>query len=111
MAACLPGSCRDDGRSGEGLRAVAALCGGSRCGNGGVMSRWSRVGWLLLVVCVSLAWFAQMRVAEGRVIRAASVGTRLEQCANGTSGVADCTGSAWVRGDLNANKSLYREGD
>jgi hypothetical protein len=41
----------------------------------------------------------------------AAVGTRIEQCANGTSGVGDCAGNAWVTGNLNGNNSLYREGD
>jgi hypothetical protein len=70
-----------------------------------------RVRWLLLAAGVFVAWFAQMRVAEGRVTRDPSVGTRLEQCANSTSGVSDCAGSAWVRGNLNSNNSLYSEGD
>jgi hypothetical protein len=66
------------------------------------------------VAGVFVAWFAQMRVAEGRVVRG-PVGTTFEQCANGTSGVVDCTGSApplgWTTGDLNAQHSLYSEGD
>ena len=40
-----------------------------------------------------------------------SVGTSLEQCENGTSGIGECTGSAWITGNLNPNNSLYREGD
>src|ERR1700749_3956829 len=47
--------------------------------------------------------------------RAPAIGTRLEQCANRLNGttapINDCTGSAWVRGDLNRNNSVYREGD
>jgi len=40
-----------------------------------------------------------------------AIGTTLEQCQNGTSGIGDCTGSNWVTGNLNPNNSLYREGD
>ena len=35
----------------------------------------------------------------------------INQCANGPTGDADCTGSAWVTGSLNSGKSRYREGD
>jgi hypothetical protein len=42
-------------------------------------------------------------------------GTAPAQCANRENGpsnpVNDCTGSAWINGNLNSNKSLYREGD
>ncbi len=40
-----------------------------------------------------------------------SIGTTLDQCRNGTNGIGDCTGDAWVTGNLNPNNSLYREGD
>ena len=40
-----------------------------------------------------------------------NVGVSLEQCANAPSGIGDCTGAAWVSGNLNSSKSLYREGD
>jgi len=33
------------------------------------------------------------------------------QCANGPTGDESCTGSGWVTGSLNANRSRYREGD
>jgi hypothetical protein len=57
-----------------------------------------------LVVCLGLPGSAQNRVRS-------SIGTTLNQCENGTTGVADCTGSAWITGNLNPNNSLYREGD
>lgn len=65
----------------------------------------------VLVVAVGLvAWIAQMRLAEAQVPTAA-VGTSIQQCRNGTSGVSDCTGNGWVTGNLNAQNSLYGEGD
>jgi hypothetical protein len=73
------------------------------------MARSSRVRWLLLVLGVIVAWAAQTRPAEARV--KGNIGTSLEQCQNGTTGVVDCTGSAWITGDLNAQHSLYSEGD
>lgn len=42
-------------------------------------------------------------------------GTSPAQCANRENGpsnpINDCSGSAWINGNLNNNKSLYREGD
>jgi len=43
--------------------------------------------------------------------RAGSIGVRLEQCQNGTSGTGLCTGNNWITGNLNRNNSAYREGD
>ena len=43
--------------------------------------------------------------------RAPAIGTTLEQCQNGTSGIGSCMGSAWITGNLNRNNSSYREGD
>ena len=40
-----------------------------------------------------------------------SIGASIDQCANGESGIADCTGAAWINGNLNENKSLYKGGD
>ena len=40
-----------------------------------------------------------------------SIGASIDQCANGQSGIADCTGAAWITGNLNENKSLYKGGD
>jgi hypothetical protein len=40
-----------------------------------------------------------------------NIGASIDQCENLTSGIGDCTGSAWISGDLNAQHSLYREGD
>ena len=65
---------------------------------------------MLLVAAGLVAWIAQMRLAEAQVPTSA-VGTSIQQCRNGTSGVTDCTGNAWVTGDLNAQNSLYGEGD
>jgi hypothetical protein len=65
---------------------------------------------LLCGAGVLLVVLAGAQVAGAQRVRNA-VGTRLEQCENGTSGVGDCTGSAWITGALNSNKALYREGD
>src|SRR5262249_26156616 len=39
----------------------------------------------------------------------------MQQCANRENGTSspinDCTGSAWVKGNLNTNNSIYRQGD
>jgi hypothetical protein len=43
--------------------------------------------------------------------RAPAIGTTLEQCQNGTSGIGSCMASAWITGNLNRNNSSYREGD
>lgn len=70
--------------------------------------------WLgcLLVALALVAWFA----APGLARRTrANFGTAPAQCANRENGpsnpINDCTGSAWFTGNLNDNKSLYREGD
>jgi hypothetical protein len=59
---------------------------------------------------VVLVVLAGAQFAGAQRVRGA-VGTQFEQCENGTSGVGDCTGSAWITGALNSNKALYREGD
>ena len=41
----------------------------------------------------------------------AAIGVTIEQCANARTGTGDCTGSAWITGNLNPQHSLYREGD
>jgi hypothetical protein len=74
------------------------------------MGRSWRVRWLLLVAIGLVATLGQMPLAEGQV-PTSSVGTTIEQCKNGTSGVGDCTGSAWITGNLNGQKALYSEGD
>jgi hypothetical protein len=40
-----------------------------------------------------------------------NIGVSIDQCENQPSGIGDCTGQAWISGDLNAQHSLYREGD
>ena len=59
----------------------------------------------VLSACLALPGLARAQP------RAASIGTTLDQCQNGTSGIDDCTGNAWITGDLNPNNALYREGD
>ena len=53
--------------------------------------------------------------AAPAVLPRGTFGTAPAQCANRESGpsnpINDCTGSAWINGNLNSNKSLYREGD
>ena len=67
--------------------------------------RWPRS---VVVGLALLAWLTLPAIARAQ---AGSIGTTLNQCQNGTSGTGDCTGSAWVTGNLNPNNSLYREGD
>jgi hypothetical protein len=74
----------------------------------GVVHRHTWLG-CLVVMLATLAWFAAPGLA--RRAKASHIGTQLEQCENGASGGGDCTGTAWIRGDLNRNKSLYRQGD
>lgn len=70
--------------------------------------------WLgcLIVALALVAWFAAPGLARST---RATFGTAPAQCANRENGpsnpINDCTGSAWVTGNLNDNKSLYREGD
>ena len=66
----------------------------------------------LVVAVAVVAWFAAPGLAR-RV--GGTFSTTMQQCANrqnGTTGpINDCTGSAWVKGDLNTNDSVYRQGD
>jgi hypothetical protein len=74
----------------------------------------------LVLALALLAWAAPSGSARRpRALR--NVGTTLEQCANGTTGIGSCTGTltrriardntGWITGDLNQNNSLYSEGD
>jgi hypothetical protein len=56
-----------------------------------------------LVVLALLACVAGARGASG-----GSIGASIDQCANETRGIGDCTGAAWINGNLNENKSLYK---
>lgn len=66
----------------------------------------------LVVALVLLVFFAAPGFA--RRVRG-TFGTTMQQCANRengtTSPINDCTGKAWVTGDLNTNNSVYRQGD
>jgi hypothetical protein len=74
----------------------------------GGTQRWARSAGagLALLACLALPAIAR---AQG------SIGTRLEQCANRANGttspINDCAGGYWVRGNVNRNSGLYREGD
>src|SRR5215468_67091 len=61
---------------------------------------------VLLVVVGAVALPAGAQLPQLR-----NIGVSIDQCENQTSGIGDCTGSAWISGDLNAQHSLYREGD
>jgi hypothetical protein len=63
------------------------------------------VAGLALLACLALPAIARDQA------RAGAIGVTLEQCENGTSGIAPCTGSAWITGNLNQNNSAYREDD
>jgi hypothetical protein len=67
--------------------------------------RWFRS---VVVGLAVLAWLSLPAIVGAQ---AGSIGTTLNQCQNGTSGTGDCSGSAWVTGNLNPSNSLYREGD
>jgi Prealbumin-like fold domain len=90
-------------RSAEVARPVLGLCMSL-----GVLHRHRWLSCLVVTLAI-LALFAAPGLA--RRAKASHIGTQLEQCENGTSGSGACTGSAWIRGDLNRNKSLYRQGD
>jgi prealbumin domain-containing protein len=76
----------------------------------GAPQRWARA---VVVPLLLLAFLA----LPGNAAQAprGTFGTAPAQCANRLNGpsnpVNDCTGSAWINGNLNSNKSLYREGD
>jgi hypothetical protein len=58
---------------------------------------------------VVLALLASVAGAQGA--GDGSVGASIDQCANESLGIGDCTGAAWINGNLNENKSLYKGGD
>ena len=66
----------------------------------------------LLVASALLTWPAAPGIAS--TVRG-TFGTTMQQCANRINGTSsainDCTGSAWVNGNLNTNNSVYRQGD
>jgi hypothetical protein len=69
--------------------------------------RWARS----LVVPLALLAFLTLAGSARNQVRAGGVGVSIEQCQNGTNGLAQCTGKAWTTGNLNRNNSAYREGD
>src|SRR5215471_11730592 len=62
-------------------------------------------------VLVFLVALGAVVLPAGAQVPRANIGVSIEQCENQTSGIGDCTGSAWITGDLNAQHSLYKEGD
>jgi hypothetical protein len=75
-----------------------------------LLQRWSRY---LIVPLVLLAFVALP--GNAALAPRANFGTSPAQCANRENGpdspINDCIGAAWINGNLNSNKSLYREGD
>ena len=75
-----------------------------------MLQRWSR---LLFVPLALLA----ILVVSGNAARPprGPFSVSPAQCANRENGpdspINDCIGAAWINGNLNSNKSLYREGD
>jgi hypothetical protein len=66
----------------------------------------------LLAAVALVAWIAPMRLAEAGVPIRAGAGATPYQCQNLVKGVlADCTGNNWIQGNLNAQNSVYGEGD
>jgi hypothetical protein len=63
------------------------------------------------VVVLLVAIGAVALPAGAQLPQLRNIGVSIDQCENQTSGIGDCTGSAWISGDLNAQHSLYREGD
>ena len=75
-----------------------------------MLQRWSR---LLFVPLALLA----ILVVSGHAARPprGPFSVSPAQCANRENGpsnpINDCSGAAWINGNLNSSKSLYREGD
>jgi hypothetical protein len=76
------------------------------------MARPYRWFWYLVVALVLVTWFATP--GQARRVRG-TFSTAPAQCANRENGpsnpINDCSGAAWINGNLNSNKSLYRGGD
>src|SRR5690242_18354053 len=67
---------------------------------------------IVALAFVLLSGMPAVGAGTASVAEAANPAANLDQCANGTAGSpAQCTGSAWVNGDLNPQNSHWREGD